>query len=832
MKLVCALFFLILFSSLCFAGEGYWLRGKNFTNFIEGKQSNFMSANPPNLSSEQTTFSPGSDGVLGQWYTSTFPSTLQVHTQIVIWHNGLSTPGGNATWELYDFDPLKENSNLLVSGEIDDSKEEFEIALEEPFTIDSGHRLKLLVRAAASASLVLDGKNLSAKSEWTAPDGQEFLAPGINKTMILYIETCSFSNIACNSDLSCNDSNPYTQDICISPGTCQAKCDHGSCNPSCTSSIDCNDSNPFTIDRCNGAGSCTAFCTNVACSVECNSQTECDDSNPNTTDTCTYPGTCFSSCENVPAIEKTIRQEGCRLFECTQNSCTEKIALNCCANELCEQGETCSEDCGATPMIVLAPMKGDYVVRGETFTLSVIAAKNSTLSANGFFGKQELFDDGKHSDGAPNDGVYSNSFSISTGQEEGVKTIAVENTDTGQSIFLHLNIIPVLDLTVETNKNEFVVSDVLEISGNVSRKGTPVTGPVTVNARNSGKIIFTQTINSDAQGSFYHYYKSISSDPTGEWEISASIDDEFDNRGSKTLLVDFFEPEQALPIKVKLLSILKPEYEPGETVNLDFLITEDGEAIEGAKITAEVSGQRIDLVPMGNGLFSLRVRIPTDAPLGIFTLPVRAEAQGDLGQKIVEFPIAPRTILIELINPDKNDFMVGELVPVEFKLTYKDGEPITDADARVLLDGEESKIEKRDGLYHSNVKIGSENNFILTIEASTITGAYGYSDFSGNTSGYSFNYYLDTYSSILIPALIILLLLGLWFGHMAFSKMSMENLDSKETELLKQIKYIQTRYFKLGALSRKKYDELMLKYEQQLQEIRQKRNKGSKGEES
>ena len=44
----------------------------------------------------------------------------------------------------------------------------------------------------------------------------------------------------------------------------------------------------------------------------------------------------------------------------------------------------------------------------------------------------------------------------------------------------------------------------------------------------------------------------------------------------------------------------------------------------------------------------------------------------------------------------------------------------------------------------------------------------------------------------------------------------------KEKDLTQKIQNIQTRYFKQESLSREKYDELMLKYEQELESVKKK----------
>ena len=48
-------------------------------------------------------------------------------------------------------------------------------------------------------------------------------------------------------------------------------------------------------------------------------------------------------------------------------------------------------------------------------------------------------------------------------------------------------------------------------------------------------------------------------------------------------------------------------------------------------------------------------------------------------------------------------------------------------------------------------------------------------------------------------------------------------LNKREKNLTLKIQKIQTRYFRQGSLSRQKYDELMLKYEQELEIVKKKK---------
>ena len=103
--------------------------------------------------------------------------------------------------------------------------------------------------------------------------------------------------------------------------------------------------------------------------------------------------------------------------------------------------------------------------------LLVKSKKGTAVFAKGFFGTIPLFDDGQHNDQKVNDGLFGNSVEITGGKRE--ELILIESE--GMKKYLNLKIIPILEVFIKTNKEKYVVTDLLEINGTVSKKGIPVT---------------------------------------------------------------------------------------------------------------------------------------------------------------------------------------------------------------------------------------------------------------------------------------------------------------------------------------------------------------------
>ncbi|MBS3092298.1 VWA domain-containing protein [Candidatus Pacearchaeota archaeon] len=89
---------------------------------------------------------------------------------------------------------------------------------------------------------------------------------------------CLPPNIECDDNNDCNDNNPYTQDICLSPGTPQSQCIHNPIPPVCGNGVkesgeQCDDGNTANGDGCSSTcllegQICTEICSGGAVDFE------------------------------------------------------------------------------------------------------------------------------------------------------------------------------------------------------------------------------------------------------------------------------------------------------------------------------------------------------------------------------------------------------------------------------------------------------------------------------------------------------------------------------------------------------------------------------------
>ena len=172
----------------------------------------------------------------------------------------------------------------------------------------------------------------------------EFWTPAARN---MFEDCIAYVGNVCTQDSDCDDSNNYTEDICVNPGQVNSFCEN---NPiECITDSDCDDSNDWTIDTCNNPGTTDSFCTNeeVECFIDSDCGIDSDSSEfciaddevgvTRTTFTCNNPGTVDSFC--------TEDEEDVVIGEC-EDICSEGacVDIECFIDEECDDSDDYTED--------------------------------------------------------------------------------------------------------------------------------------------------------------------------------------------------------------------------------------------------------------------------------------------------------------------------------------------------------------------------------------------------------------------------------------------------------------------------------------------------------
>lgn len=194
---------------------------------------------------------------------------------------------------------------------------------------------------------------------------------------------------ACSSDVTCQDSNNCTDDLCVN-GSCTNPARSGGCsdgnactvNDTCRNKVcksgppkNCDDNNPCTGDSCS-AGICRNRLTPGACDdgVFCNGSESCNDGecssgNPpcpaalchedtDSCDDCTQPSQCDDGlfCNGTETCVSGLCQSS---DPCPGQFCDEaaRMCIDCLEGAACDDGDECTENdtcqngiCGGTPV--------------------------------------------------------------------------------------------------------------------------------------------------------------------------------------------------------------------------------------------------------------------------------------------------------------------------------------------------------------------------------------------------------------------------------------------------------------------------------------------------
>ncbi len=187
-------------------------------------------------------------------------------------------------------------------------------------------------------------------------------------------DTCSNGqcvDITCYNDGECNDSNAYTKDICLHPGTIQSSCTYQ--NITCITNVDCNDANAYTQDTCKNPNTPQSYCEYK--DIVCITNADCDDSNYLTNDICLNPGTIQSSCNHT-------------LVECVYDAdCNDNntSTIDSCVSNICHHDQIkcfINSDCGANSQTGLFCSNDNVARNSTTYTCLSPGTKNSYCTQN------------------------------------------------------------------------------------------------------------------------------------------------------------------------------------------------------------------------------------------------------------------------------------------------------------------------------------------------------------------------------------------------------------------------------------------------------------------
>jgi hypothetical protein len=565
----------------------------------------------------------------------------------------------------------------------------------------------------------------------------------------------------------------------------------------------------------------------------CNNDGTCDSGE----DKCTCPNDCGTCSGDVPG-------EVCQEYSCLTGLCRPQIKYYCCGNHICEAGEdfsNCDADCAPTKITIelLSPSDSNIFLRGDEITFKAkvkadgVPAKKANVRVRTFAGDIPMYDDGNHSDEKANDGIYAVSFLVSelTAKNNYPSEIYAEKLGVTETLNFIVKVDPSLSMEFSTDKNTYVLGEIISFKGKLLKRGNPLSTVITVAAFNKEKKVFESKTRSDENGFFYLEQRTSLIYPEGKWKLQVSGEDSFDNIGLMEKTVVVSKEPGTIFMDVVFSSGYREFYERGEEIKALVDVLFNDEPIENAEVKALFpDGKEIPMKMVSKGKYSLSYLLPFDFPLGEQTILINARKEiGSVkygGSTEMKITVDNAKINAVLLEPAKQTLALGEELTFKLKFSYGNGEPLIKGKVWIKINDKNVKaIEKEQGTFYFSYVVKKEDLF----EAKQVLLNAKAVDAFGNKVNFSrlfevkedltLEYYFREnpllFLSVIFSFVFIVVVVIVIRNRM--NKLSSLYKRKKELEKLKSD--LQEKYFNLGSISNEQYYSLLSKYGAELRDI-------------
>lgn len=424
-------------------------------------------------------------------------------------------------------------------------------------------------------------------------------------------------------------------------------------------------------------------------------------------------------------------------------------------------------------------------------------------------------------------------FSTSETAEAGTYTYRIKGSGGGltRREDLTVNIKKDIELSVDTDRENYFRGEWITISGTADNPlGSPVTSGTATIELTSGdwsKKLTTEISN----GTYTKDYFITFDNPPRDWQISITAEDNHGNLTSKpeNTNITVTTPTNYSHYNVSFVS--PPEghtFSRGEEIQMTVQITEEGEAVRDADVyLATPEGEEVLLSEGSPGMYSTTYTPSWDASIGeweIMVLGKKVTTSLKAGVSFSTIKIKNSPLQIELLSPTREEIEKGETIEVKAKITYPNGEPVSEAIVKVkTLQGKNLHLSGQGGgLYTTKYRVSSENDEKWTLQVSA-SDAHGNSKTlqattinvtSPSPSTYAIRYWWTTLPILVAASLGVV---PVFIGYLR--KRRLIKIKDEREDLKDLREKTPQQYFAKGSISRETYEKRMKKYETRLTEL-------------
>ncbi|MBR9678891.1 MAG: hypothetical protein GON13_01345 [Nanoarchaeota archaeon] len=365
-------------------------------------------------------------------------------------------------------------------------------------------------------------------------------------------------------------------------------------------------------------------------------------------------------------------------------------------------------------------------------------------------------------------------------------------------------------ITNSTGGTQFILGDYFTITPETNFLGSAEIEIITTDDDwHYVKQLFFEKNNS-------YIFKSTVSDQSGNWIINFKTQNITTQKNITAILtsenayfgVNFNSPVQTLT------------YTRGETITISVEVFRSVEKIAGAKVTALIDEEELNLIEVNNGVYTVNYDLKYDSQDNYKLIRITAEknlAQGiRKGGAFLKLNVNPAKINVTIIEPEKNVFKPGATILFKIKSHYPD--KTLALNVNVTINTPEGKLAMNTVNDYFNISYKIPNNFLGTWNAHfTVVDEYG------NKGEIQKNILILTQSIITHPlvilATIVFIIISVFFfffGGTKFLRITLlKHYTAKQKDLKRMQDITQKKYFD-RVIDEETYMELMRKHEAKL----------------